>query len=128
METSKDTAIPARLFSSIILNVITVLEHTQSAEGVVTPQAKQALLQATNDLKSTLAQARDYATALPGGELNFQEQSELILILEKLRDHKWQELAHFAHKVTSDANPPTQVVDVQMEVDSTASTPCQCGS
>lgn len=45
--------------------------------------------QQTNDLKSTLAQAKDYATALPGGELNFQEQDKLILMLEKLRDHKW---------------------------------------
>ncbi|KAG8220739.1 hypothetical protein J3R82DRAFT_3069 [Butyriboletus roseoflavus] len=90
METCKDAgAIPARLFSSIIPNLITVLEHTQSAEGVVMPQAKQALLQATNDLKNTLSQAKDYATSLPGGELNFQEQDELILMLERLRDHKW---------------------------------------
>ena len=50
METSKDAAIPARLFSSIVPNLITVLEHTQSAEGVVTPQAKQALLQAVCEL------------------------------------------------------------------------------
>lgn len=46
MESTKDAAIPTRLFSSIIPNLITVLEHTQRAEGVVTPQAKQALLQA----------------------------------------------------------------------------------
>jgi len=46
MESSKDAAIPTRLFSNIIPNLITVLEHTQRAEGVVTPQAKQALLQA----------------------------------------------------------------------------------
>lgn len=46
MEPSKDAAIPEQLFSSIIPNLITVLEHTQSAEGVVMPQAKQALLQA----------------------------------------------------------------------------------
>ncbi|KAF8555947.1 hypothetical protein OG21DRAFT_787867 [Imleria badia] len=123
METSKDTAIPSQLFSSIIPNLITVLEHTQSAEGVVTPQAKQALLQATNELKSTLTQAKEYATALPGGEVNFQEQDELLLMLEKLRDHKRQELVHFAHMVVSDANSSTQTGDVKMEVDSTASTP-----
>lgn len=46
METSEGAVIPTRLFSSIIPNLITVLEHTKSAEGVVTPQAKQALLQA----------------------------------------------------------------------------------
>lgn len=47
METCRDAGtIPARLFSSIIPNLITVLEHTRSAEGVVTLQAKQALLQA----------------------------------------------------------------------------------
>ncbi|KAG6373166.1 hypothetical protein JVT61DRAFT_6783 [Boletus reticuloceps] len=121
METS--TAIPARLFSAIIPNLISVLKHTQSAEGVVTPQAKQALLQATNDLKNTLTQAKDYASSIPGGELNFQEQDELLLMLEKLRGHKWQELAHFAHKVTSEAKLFTQAEDVKMEVDSTASTP-----
>lgn len=52
METSKDAAIPVRLFSSIIPNLITVLEHTQSAEGVSTPQAKQALLQAVREFTS----------------------------------------------------------------------------
>ena len=46
METSKDAAIPAQLFSGIIPNLLTVLDRTQRAEGVVTPQAKQALLQA----------------------------------------------------------------------------------
>ncbi|KAN0101091.1 hypothetical protein V8E55_001075 [Tylopilus felleus] len=123
MEPSKDAAIPEQLFSSIIPNLITVLEHTQSAEGVVMPQAKQALLQATNDLKSTLTQAKDFATALPGGELNFQEQDQLLLMLKKLRDHKWQELAHFADEVTKDANCSIHVGDAKMEVDSTASTP-----
>ncbi|KAG9310339.1 hypothetical protein JVU11DRAFT_9470 [Chiua virens] len=88
METSQDAAVPTRLFASIIPNLIIVLEHTQSAQGVVTPQTKQALLQATNDFKNTLAQAKDYGAALPGGDLNFQEQNELILMLEKLRNHR----------------------------------------
>ena len=57
MEISKDAAIPARFFSSLIPNLITVLEHTQSAKGVVTPQAKQALLQAVCKLSCMLVTA-----------------------------------------------------------------------
>ncbi|KAF9221314.1 hypothetical protein BS17DRAFT_819916 [Gyrodon lividus] len=120
---NSDNAIPAPLFAGIIPKLITVLEHTQRSEGAVTPQAKQALLQATNDFKSALAQANDYASALPGGELNFQEQNELIAMLEKLRDHKRQELALFAQQVESVSNPAAQEAEIKIEIDSTASTP-----
>ncbi|KIJ21279.1 hypothetical protein PAXINDRAFT_31403, partial [Paxillus involutus ATCC 200175] len=113
--------IPAPLFAAIIPKLISVLEHTQRLGGAVTPQAKQTLLQATNDFKSALAQAKDYASALPGGELNFRDQDELIAMLEKLRDHRRQELVLFAQRVASIPNTSAQVSE--MEIDSTASTP-----
>lgn len=53
MQTPKDAPIPTQLFSNIVPNMITVLKLTQSAEGVATPQAKQALLQAVRQLQLT---------------------------------------------------------------------------
>ncbi|KIJ68862.1 hypothetical protein HYDPIDRAFT_81510 [Hydnomerulius pinastri MD-312] len=117
--TVPDSALPAPLFGCIIPKLIAVLEHTQRSEGTVTPQAKQALLQATNDFKSTLAQAKDYANSLPGGELNAQQQDELIKMLEMLRDHK----RRFAQRVSNLSGSSTQGAIAKMEVDSTASTP-----
>ena len=40
------SSLPADLYQSLILKLVTVLELTQSPDGVMTPQAKQALLQA----------------------------------------------------------------------------------
>lgn len=104
---------PEGLFESIVPKLIAVLEHTQRSDSPVTPQAKQALLQAvrppvrptgpvssssstltrhppaqTTDFKTTLAHAKDYAARLPGGETNLDEQNELIAMLEDLREHK----------------------------------------
>lgn len=42
----------------------------------------------TNDYKNTLSQAKEYASHLPGGELNADEQKALIDMLERLREHK----------------------------------------
>ncbi|KAF9235867.1 hypothetical protein BU15DRAFT_50877, partial [Melanogaster broomeanus] len=100
-----------------------VLEYTQRSEGAVTLQATQALLQVTNDFKDALAQAKDYARTLPGGELNPVERDEIIEMLEKLREHKRQELALFSQRVTSVSHPSAQEADVMMEIDSTASPP-----
>ncbi|KIJ59843.1 hypothetical protein HYDPIDRAFT_32835 [Hydnomerulius pinastri MD-312] len=121
--TVPDSALPAPLFGCIIPKLIAVLEHTQRSEGTVTPQAKQALLQATNDFKSTLAQAKEYANSLSGGELNAQQQDELIRMLEMLRDHKRQELSQFAQRVSNLSGSSAQGAIAKMEVDSTASTP-----
>lgn len=38
--------LPTSLYESLLLKLVTVLELTQRPEGTVTPQAKQALLQA----------------------------------------------------------------------------------
>ncbi|KIK80046.1 hypothetical protein PAXRUDRAFT_251678 [Paxillus rubicundulus Ve08.2h10] len=123
MDANVEDSIPTPLFAAIIPKLIVVLEHTQRLGGVVTPQAKQTLLQTTNDFKSALAQAKDYASALPGGELNFREQDELIAMLEKLRDHRRQELVLFAQRVASISDTSAQASDIRMEIDSTASTP-----
>jgi hypothetical protein len=39
-------ALPTALFEGLLLKLVTVIELTQRPEGTVTPQAKQALLQA----------------------------------------------------------------------------------
>ncbi|KAH7884042.1 hypothetical protein F5I97DRAFT_1641719 [Phlebopus sp. FC_14] len=121
--TGFDSTLPASLFGSIIPKLVSVLEHTQRSDGAVSPQAKQALLQATNEFKNTLAQARGYAGSLRGGELNSQEQDELIVMLEKLKDHKRQELLQFAQRVEYLSSVSTQDAVAKIEVDSTASTP-----
>ena len=94
------------LYQSLIVKLITVLELTQKPGGVVVPQAKQALLQAvrlfphllshkililiaqTNEYKNALAQARELAASIPGGELVIEEQNEVIQMLEEIRDRK----------------------------------------
>ncbi|KAJ6473270.1 hypothetical protein C8R45DRAFT_1012832 [Mycena sanguinolenta] len=113
--------LPAALFESLLLKLVGVLELTQKPEGIVTPQAKQALLHATNEFKSALNQAKELATNLPGGELLIEEQIEVIGMLTELRDRKRQQLAEFSMRTlaASSAFPD----DHRMEIDSMASTP-----
>ncbi|KAF8737366.1 hypothetical protein AX14_012961 [Amanita brunnescens Koide BX004] len=113
--------IPTHLYQSLILKLVAVLELTQSPNGVVTPQAKQALLQATNDYKNAMSQARELASNLPGGELVIEEQEQVIQMLEQLRDRKKNILARFSQRALESAAKPTE--SVKMEIDSTASTP-----
>jgi len=42
--------LPTSLYESLLLKLVTVLELTQQSEGAVTPQAKQALLQAVRSM------------------------------------------------------------------------------
>ncbi|KAG6810898.1 hypothetical protein H0H92_009890 [Tricholoma furcatifolium] len=119
---SATNPLPTNLYEGLLLKLVTVLELTQKSEGVTTPQAKQALLQATNDFKNALHQAKELAAGLPGGEMMVQDQDEVIAMLEKLRDRKRDQLALFADKVLlSSAEFSAQ--DVKMEIDSMASTP-----
>lgn len=104
----------------IVPKLIAVLEHTQVSGNNLTPQTTQALLQATNDYKNVLLQAKKYAATLPGGELNAEDQEELIAMLERLRDHKKQQLAEFSERVSSMLG---SAESERVEIDSTASTP-----
>ncbi|KAL4068968.1 hypothetical protein J3A83DRAFT_4247329 [Scleroderma citrinum] len=115
------TPLPESLFEQIIPKLITVLRHTQRSDSTVTPQAKQALLQATNDYKNTLLQAKEYSAHLPGGELNAEEQKALIKLLERLHEHKKQQLLAFSERVSNVLSSSGQGETV--EIDSTASTP-----
>ncbi|KAF7313633.1 Mediator of RNA polymerase II transcription subunit 9 [Mycena chlorophos] len=82
-----DNPLPVALFDGLLLKLITVLDLIQGPEGTVTPQARQAVLNATNDFKSTLSKAKDLAVNLPGGDLRLEEQVEVIELLTELRDH-----------------------------------------
>ncbi|KAI6104755.1 hypothetical protein EDD16DRAFT_1841458 [Pisolithus croceorrhizus] len=104
----------------IVPKLIAVLEYTQVSGSNLTPQTTQALLQATNDYKNVLLQARKYAATLPGGELNAEDQEELIAMLERLRDHKKSQLAEFSERVS---NMLSSAESERVEIDSTASTP-----
>ena len=157
LETAETTpALPESLSEQIIPRLIAVLEHTQRSDSTATPESKQALLQAvrglapphtsdvmslvelqTNDYRSTLSQAKDYAAHLPGGELNAGEQKALIDMLEQLREHKRSvrfplAVSPYSYGCT-DSNLPSfrSVSSVlsssgqnnMVEIDSTASTP-----
>ncbi|KAF7330978.1 Mediator of RNA polymerase II transcription subunit 9 [Mycena venus] len=113
--------LPAALFESLLLKLVAVLELTQRPEGTVTPQAKQAVLHATNEFKSALNQAKELATNLPGGELLIEDQTEVIEMLTELRDRKRQQLAEFATRTLVASS--TFSADYRMEIDSMASTP-----
>ncbi|KAJ7618384.1 hypothetical protein FB45DRAFT_1063057 [Roridomyces roridus] len=99
--TATDSTLPVVLFSSLLGKLATVLEPTQRPEGTVTPQAKQALLQATNDFKNALAEAKERSARLPGGELRIEEQGDVIEMLTELRDRKRQQLAEFSKRAAT---------------------------
>ncbi|KAA1468325.1 hypothetical protein DENSPDRAFT_457623 [Dentipellis sp. KUC8613] len=108
-------------FESLLPKLLTVLELTRRTELTgTTQQSKQELLQATNDFKESLSRAKEMATVLPGGELLIEEQDEIIAMLERLKEKKRRQLAEFSEQELTTANHTQQV---QMEIDSTASTP-----
>ncbi|KAH8822331.1 hypothetical protein DL96DRAFT_1428069, partial [Flagelloscypha sp. PMI_526] len=74
------------LFSSLLIKLIAVVQLTKEANG--TPQSRQALLAATNDFRTSLASAKEYATLLPGGELVVEEQDDIIQMLETIKTAK----------------------------------------
>ncbi|KJA13621.1 hypothetical protein HYPSUDRAFT_151399 [Hypholoma sublateritium FD-334 SS-4] len=109
---------PVSYYEELLPKLVAVLELTQQPAGTSTPESKQRLLQAANNFKNALAQAKDVSGNLPGGELRIEEQDDLIYMLETLRDRKRAQLAEFsAKKIIS------RSVDITMEVDSLASTP-----
>ncbi|EIW86209.1 hypothetical protein CONPUDRAFT_45075 [Coniophora puteana RWD-64-598 SS2] len=117
------STIPSSLFESLYEKLSVVLQLTQSSEGVTTPQARQALLQATNDFKNALSQAKDYASSLPGGELSVMDQDEVIEMLTKLKEHKREQLAQFSSRALGSDQPTDSTEGGTMDIDSTASTP-----
>ncbi|KAF8908216.1 hypothetical protein CPB84DRAFT_1744381 [Gymnopilus junonius] len=114
---------PVSLYEDLLPKLVAVLQLTQQNEGGMSnPQAKQRLLQATNNFKNAMAQAREFAANLPGGELRIEEQDDVIMMLEELKERKRAQLAEFAaRKVTSTVSAH----DLKMEIDSVASTPVQ---
>ncbi|KAG1746850.1 hypothetical protein EDB19DRAFT_1687972 [Suillus lakei] len=120
-------SLPTALFDGLLPKLAVVLELAQKAEGTTTPVAKQALLQATNDFKYTLAQAKDYASTLAGGDLLVEEQDSVVAMLEMLKQHKQQQLIQFALEVGSLSTIAIPNVSSKMEIDSTASTPFASG-
>jgi len=117
--------IPSTVYDSLLLKLVAVLELTQKPDGISTPQAKQAVLQATNEFKSLLLHAKTLAVNLPGGELHINDQDDVIEMLTTLRDRKREQLIAFSSKssqVTSSVGSH-MMNDLGMEVDSMASTP-----
>jgi len=120
---SKD--LPVSSFDVLLQKLVVVVELS-STGGELTPQARQALLQATNDLKDALGQAKSLINALPGGELCLDEQDEVIDMLERLKVAKKAQLEQLSQYVPSSSaldSPSIDTKDIQMEIDSTASTP-----
>ncbi|KAF7331502.1 Mediator of RNA polymerase II transcription subunit 9 [Mycena kentingensis (nom. inval.)] len=98
--------LPVALFDSLLPKLITVLEEIEKPDGVVTPQARQAVLAATNEFRDALTKAKELATNLPGGDLRIEEQVDVIEMLTELRDRKRRQLAEFSSR-TMDAAGPT---------------------
>ncbi|EJD55323.1 hypothetical protein AURDEDRAFT_50794 [Auricularia subglabra TFB-10046 SS5] len=81
--------LPTEAFEQILPAVVDVLELSQQEIGQ-NQQKKLALVQATNKLKERLTTAKEIAQSLPGGELTIDQQDVLIVLLERIRDHKRQ--------------------------------------
>ncbi|KAK0473845.1 hypothetical protein EDD18DRAFT_1342782 [Armillaria luteobubalina] len=106
-------ALPSSLYQTLITKLVVVLDLVQQSEGITTPQAKQALLHATNDFRNAVGDARRRAGDLPGGEMMLGEQDEVIAMLTLVRDGKRRQLRQFSAFVLPD----------DMDLDSAASTP-----
>ncbi|KDQ52999.1 hypothetical protein JAAARDRAFT_197786 [Jaapia argillacea MUCL 33604] len=117
---STGNPLPVSVFNTLLLKLVNIVEITESAEGPLTHQARQALLQATNEFKDGMSKARELSNALPGGELLIQEQDEIIEMLERLRERKQQQLVDFSNRVFATNKI---IEDAKMEIDSMASTP-----
>ncbi|KAF9004709.1 hypothetical protein BDQ17DRAFT_1354531 [Cyathus striatus] len=112
--------LPNSVYEGLLTKLITVIQLTQQPDGVTTPQAKQVLLQATNDFRNSLAQAKQLAINLPGGELNVDEQDEIIEMLETIKRDKLVQLSQFANRVLRSSSSSA---GAKTDVDSMASTP-----
>ncbi|KAF8972511.1 hypothetical protein BDZ97DRAFT_1649490 [Flammula alnicola] len=134
---------PISLYEELLPKLVAVLELTQQDAGMSNPQAKQKLLQATNNFKAAIAQAKDFAINLPGGELVIEEQDDVINMLDTLKERKRQVVSSdhpFAVVLILDKLRRTQLAefaakkvissssDMKMEVDSVASTPARSTS
>ncbi|KAF9042137.1 hypothetical protein BJ165DRAFT_252505 [Panaeolus papilionaceus] len=117
---SSSTTLPITLYESLLSKLIMIIELTQQPGGVSNPHGRQKLLQATNELKNAIAQAKEYAINLPGGELVIEEQDQVITMLETLKERKRAQLAEFASRKVFVAQYSQ---DLKMEIDSMASTP-----
>ncbi|ESK84657.1 hypothetical protein Moror_13277 [Moniliophthora roreri MCA 2997] len=115
-------SLPTGLFQSLLSKLVVILELTQNPEGIATPQGKQAILQATNDFKASLMQAKELASSLPGGDLLIEDQDDVIDMLVTLRDRKRDQLADFSNRAIS-ITTTTTTAEMKMEIDSMASTP-----
>jgi len=112
--------LPITLYEDLLPKLVAVLELTQQTVGISTPEAKQKLLQTTKDFKNAIAQAKEFAANLPGGELLIEEQDAVISLLETLKERKRAQLSEFAARnVVSSSS----ALEMQMEIDSMASTP-----
>uniref|UniRef100_A0A0W0F588 Mediator of RNA polymerase II transcription subunit 9 n=1 Tax=Moniliophthora roreri TaxID=221103 RepID=A0A0W0F588_MONRR len=116
-------SLPTALFQSLLSKLVVILELTQNPEGIATPQGKQAILQATNDFKASLMQAKELASSLPGGDLLIEDQDDVIDMLVTLRDRKRDQLADFSNRAISITTTTTTTAEMKMEIDSMASTP-----
>ncbi|PVG02215.1 hypothetical protein CPB86DRAFT_804892 [Serendipita vermifera] len=68
----------------------------ESGKPLDKPPTPQELVDATDDFKRKLQTARELLDRLPGGDLNAQNQDEVIQMLEQWRDLKREQLQrHF---------------------------------
>ncbi|KAF9261941.1 hypothetical protein L218DRAFT_1001241 [Marasmius fiardii PR-910] len=114
--------LPTALFQNLLSKLAIILELTQSAEGTSTPQGREAIRQATDDFRKSLALAKSLAVGLPGGELLIEDQDDVIDMLVTLRDRKREQLEDFSSRTITAPSRET-IAEMKMEVDSTASTP-----
>ncbi|TFK71734.1 hypothetical protein BDN72DRAFT_856031 [Pluteus cervinus] len=112
--------LPTALYEGLLKKLVDIIDLVHKGEGATTPQAKQALRNATNELRASFTQAKDIAINLPGGEMLVEEQDDVLEMLTKLRNQKREQLIQFMNRsiLSSSAN-----VESKMDIDSMASTP-----
>ncbi|KAF8174722.1 hypothetical protein BJ912DRAFT_1147312 [Pholiota molesta] len=73
---------PISYYEELLPKLVAVLELIQQSPGSQRPNRNR------NCFKPALAQAKEFANNLPGGELCIKEQDDVIYMLETLRDRK----------------------------------------
>ncbi|CAL1696743.1 unnamed protein product [Somion occarium] len=107
------------LYEGLLPKLTAIIALLCESDISSSPQNRQALIKVISEFKDGIAQAKNAATNLAGGQLTIEEQDGIIEMLETMKNTQHALLQASLQDITS--SPSTGPGD--MQVDSTASTP-----
>ncbi|KAG8937252.1 hypothetical protein FRC03_010106 [Tulasnella sp. 419] len=101
-EEASQNPLPAYEFEQLIPSLIRVLKAVNDklpADEERIAQQKYAIAGATNELKSLISRAKSLVDSLPGGDMQLEDQDEVIKALRQVRDEKQKYLELFSQQL-----------------------------